>query len=189
VVTGQEAVTLLRDALGSARFTASSNAMAFYTLRALSSVGAGLYDSHFHSFWAPWRAQLAQNVTTWVEESVGQRSDCHAWGSAPLYEFIAEVSGLRPLTPGWGSVSFQLRLALFPNLDAKVPVVIKGSDEQGIASVCWSRQAGGKVKLSLSILSKTGSLVDVQILVKLPDWREELVGNPYESEIQLGVLE
>lgn len=150
-------------------FTQTSTAMSFYTLRALSLLGDALYASTFHSFWDPWRAQLAQNLTTWVEDDVNQRSDCHAWGSLPLFEIVTEVAGVRPALPGWGTISFTPRLSLFRTFAACIPV---------------SRHLGGKVhvkwdtnvvsrSIAVSLSSEAGC-EKVLVHVALPNGRKEI---------------
>jgi hypothetical protein len=118
-------------------FVQASVSMAFYTLRALSAVGGGVYDELFHCFWAPWRAQLDDGVTTWEEDAVSHRSDCHAWGSAPLYELTAEVAGVRPAAPGWAAICVEPRLALFPEFKAVVPMKAVDGSPTGLVHVSW----------------------------------------------------
>jgi hypothetical protein len=108
-MTGKDAVDLLNRSLAHLRcegeetreLTKPSIAMAFYSLRALSAVGDGVYEDRFHDFWEPWKKQLELNMTTWVEDYITQRSDCHAWGCLPLYEYTAEVVGLKPACHEW----------------------------------------------------------------------------------------
>ncbi|KAH6723677.1 Six-hairpin glycosidase-like protein [Leptodontidium sp. MPI-SDFR-AT-0119] len=182
-ITGADAQNLLRNALSNQEFTTPSIAMSFYTLRALSLVGGDLYDTHFHDFWTPWTDQLANNVTTWVEDNVSQRSDCHAWGSAPIYEFTAEVAGLTPLTPGWRSISFKPRLGLFKTMDSKVPIPMKGTTEMAIAHVRWERKNMDVVSLSLDVKKPSGEVFDVPVILKLPGVEEELVMSSFSREL------
>ncbi|KAH7119242.1 Six-hairpin glycosidase-like protein [Dactylonectria macrodidyma] len=103
-------------------FTMTSISFSFYTLRALAAVSDSCYDEHFHAFWSIWKEQAAQNVTTWAEDAVNIRSDCHAWGSVPIHEFMTEVAGIKPAEPGWTTVGFQPRLRLFPNMKTSLPI-------------------------------------------------------------------
>jgi hypothetical protein len=180
--TGAEASEILLRSLwsstttpvhGKGPFDRPSVAMSFYTLRALSEVGGTAYDDAFRAFWEPWRTQLAQNVTTWVEDDVTQRSDCHAWGSAPLYEFIAEVAGLKPAEPGFRSITFKPRLSLYPSVKAQMP--INGLLGRGLVHVEWERHSqNGQdhvTEVSIQILESSGSsaLKDIITHVVLQD--------------------
>ncbi|PLB45133.1 Six-hairpin glycosidase [Aspergillus steynii IBT 23096] len=150
-VTGPEAQDTLRKGLQkkkTGQFVEESVSMSFYTLRAMSLAGAELYDENFHQFWSPWQDQLSQNVTTWVEDNVSKRSDCHAWGSVPLYEFTAEVAGIRPGESGWAVVQFRPRLGLFRELEATVPLKMTGGTSTGVVHVSWS-VVDGETKIHL----------------------------------------
>ncbi len=118
-------------------FSPVSTAMSFYALRAFSCAGPRVYNAHFHEFWHPWRLQLARNLTTWEEDSVSQRSDCHAWGCAALYEFPREVAGIRPGAPGWKSISWEPQLGLFRDFKGQVPFGGGLHCGKGLATVEW----------------------------------------------------
>jgi hypothetical protein len=170
-VPGPAARDMLRRCLSAeSRFVQASVAMAFYTLRALSAVGGGLYDELFHGFWAPWHAQLAAGVTTWEEDAVSQRSDCHAWGSAPLYELTAEVAGVRPAAPGWAAICFEPRLALFPEFQAVVPLkrAVDGAPPPtGLVHVSWRTVSPGEYSVALRV-DMADPVVTVPVHAKLP---------------------
>ena len=55
--------------------------------------------------WEPWHEMLALGLTTWAEDTVSNRSDCHAWGSVPLQQFPRYVLGVRPSEPGFDAVT------------------------------------------------------------------------------------
>ncbi|KAK3307730.1 Six-hairpin glycosidase-like protein [Chaetomium strumarium] len=167
---GPAARDMLRHCLSgetNGRFVQASVSMAFYTLRALSAVGGGLYDELFHGFWAPWRAQLDNGVTTWEEDAVSQRSDCHAWGSAPLYELTAEVAGVRPAGPGWAAVCVEPRLALFPEFKAAVPMKAVDGSPTGMVHVSWRGVSPGVQSVALRV-ELADPAVTVPVHVKLP---------------------
>ncbi|CEL04898.1 hypothetical protein ASPCAL06022 [Aspergillus calidoustus] len=155
---GEASENLLRRSLDpslaplpTGKLVQASIAMSFYSLRALSKVGGTVYDDLFHAFWEPWHAQLALGLTTWEEDSVSQRSDCHAWGAAPLYEFMAEVVGLRPVEPGWSAIEFQPRVALYRELKATVPfrTGCDGEYQLCLADISWTRKDPGDTVVSL----------------------------------------
>ncbi|KAH7377485.1 Six-hairpin glycosidase-like protein [Cadophora sp. MPI-SDFR-AT-0126] len=185
-VTGDDARDLLSRSLLRKDFTAPSIAMSFYTLRSLSLVGGDLYDVHFLDFWSPWIEQLSNNVTTWVEDNVSQRSECHAWGSAPIYEFTAEVVGLKPLEHGWRSISFKPRLSLFDTMDSKVPIPMHGSSEMAIAHVRWEREEEDVVSVTLELM-KGGENVDIPITLSLPNCQEEVVVSPFTRLVHVSL--
>ncbi|MBS4199873.1 hypothetical protein KHA93_09405 [Bacillus sp. FJAT-49732] len=98
IIEGENAVKVMGKVLNDKTLSQVSYAMAFFLFRALSN--SGLYDRSF-VLWDTWRDMLKLNLTTWVEDPVGQRSDCHAWGAAPLYEFTSEILGVKPDLPGF----------------------------------------------------------------------------------------
>ncbi|MBR1741428.1 MAG: hypothetical protein IJ733_06070, partial [Lachnospiraceae bacterium] len=86
-VSIKEGAGLLRKTLEEKdRFSQCSVAMRFYLFRALEK--CGLYDLT-KELWKPWRKMIGQNLTTCAEDELGGRSDCHAWGSLFLYEFMS----------------------------------------------------------------------------------------------------
>ncbi|KAM0127292.1 hypothetical protein ACHAP3_008860 [Botrytis cinerea] len=91
---------------------------------------------------------------------------CHAWGSAPLYDFLAEVAGVKPERPGWEVIAFQPRVDLFPNLDAKVP--FKKGVEIAIAHVSWRTQAE-RTNIYLSLRNGDGEYLDMHVIARLPN--------------------
>ncbi|CEI67941.1 hypothetical protein FVEN_g7784 [Fusarium venenatum] len=174
-ISGLDAQTLLRDVLNTSLDTKdalvkTSISMSFYTLRAMSIVGGNLYDELYTKFWEPWRAQLALNLTTWEEDDVSHRSDCHAWGSAPIYEFLAEVAGVKPELPGWEQIRFAPRLGLYPSFNATVPFARKG--KTALVKVSWSSSDGEMTLVKLRI---EGSAEPVPVHIQLTGQSEKIM--------------
>lgn len=104
VVAEEQAKHLLQNMLADKKLPRCSYAMTFYLFRALTKVNC--YDRS-GELWKPWIKMLEMNLTTWMEDLVSQRSDCHGWGALPLYEFSAEVLGIKPVQPGYSKIKIQ----------------------------------------------------------------------------------
>ena len=46
-------------------------------------------------------------MKTVLEQPEPTRSDCHAWGSHPMYHALASVAGIRPAAPGFAAVRIE----------------------------------------------------------------------------------
>lgn len=168
----EDSIRLLREAFDNPRFSMCSYVMKFYALRAFSIAGDELYESMWQSTWEPWRQMLANNLTTWEEDDVRQRSDCHAWGSVPIYEYCTEVAGVQPIAPGCKKLLFKPRLNLSSGINAEVAL---GKDN--LAHVSWRVTEGGEKQVELR-LSKA-----VELSSQLP--RGETVEHGVVSSLSL----
>jgi hypothetical protein len=52
----------------------------------------------------PWRAMLAQGLTTWAENPEPTRSDSHAWSAHPNFDFLTIIAGITPAAPDLSAV-------------------------------------------------------------------------------------
>ncbi len=103
-VTGDDATALMERMLGDESLPHCSYSMMFFVFRALEK--AGLYEKAYRLL-DGWRNMLGKGVTTWVEDDVQERSDCHGWGSLPIYEFSAVILGVKPI--GYDGKAVEIR--------------------------------------------------------------------------------
>ena len=90
----------------------------FYLMNALKKAGmADEYLGHLDI----WKAMLAEGLTTFPEKADDPRSDCHAWSSSPMIEFLATVCGIEPAEPGFKSVKIQPHLGNLMEASGVVP--------------------------------------------------------------------
>lgn len=128
VITGQMAKELMIRTLKDPTLAQCSYCMTHYMFRALSKVG--LY--HLTEYlWKPWFDLLDLHVTTWPEDTVTARSDCHAWGALPLYEFTAELLGVKPEKPGYEIIK------VMPNTLSLKSAKGQVATKWGTISVSW----------------------------------------------------
>ncbi|KIX08670.1 uncharacterized protein Z518_03327 [Rhinocladiella mackenziei CBS 650.93] len=158
----EDSARLLKESFADPSFSKCSYMMKFYALRAFAIAGDEVYESFWVHVWDPWRKMLANNLSTWEEDDVRQRSDCHAWGSVPVYEYCTELAGIRPIAPGSAKVFFKPRLRLSEAVEAKVAL---GRDN--LATVSWSSVDGGKKHVELRLEKTT------EVISKLPGGKEE----------------
>lgn len=70
----------------------SSFSMNYYLFRALEK---SQNHQYIFQFMEGWKKMLDLNCTTWCENPDSPRSECHGWSSAPLYEFSANLLGVK----------------------------------------------------------------------------------------------
>ncbi|MFU8780219.1 MAG: alpha-L-rhamnosidase C-terminal domain-containing protein, partial [Kiritimatiellia bacterium] len=73
----------------------------FYLLETFQRFGRGDLIIQKLDFW---KNMVAMGFKTPVEMPEPARSDCHAWGSHPLFHMHASLAGIRPETPGFKTV-------------------------------------------------------------------------------------
>jgi len=68
-----------------------------------------------------WKDLKEQGFKTPVEAPEPSRSDCHAWGSHPLFSMHASLCGIRPATPDFTEVIIKPQPASLTELSSKLP--------------------------------------------------------------------
>ncbi|WWD09794.1 hypothetical protein V865_007922 [Kwoniella europaea PYCC6329] len=163
ITTTEESIRILKGSFNDPKFSKCSYVMMFYALRAFSQASDELYESNYATVWNPWKRMLDNGLTTWEEDDVRQRSDCHAWGSVPIYEFCTEVAGIKIIAPGCSKILFKPRLNLSEELEAKVAL---GKDN--LAQISWKKEKDGEGKTVKLVLQKK-----IHVISQLPSGKEE----------------
>jgi len=115
-----------------------SCAFAFYLFRAFEQLDQ--YDKA-NQVWNLWRRMLDNHLTTTVENSTNERSDCHGWSAGILYELPAVYLGVKPLEPGFAKVQIVPRPG---HLKRAAGDVIT---PRGMIHVEWERREDGTMQL------------------------------------------
>lgn len=106
----------------------------FYVARAM--LHAGLGDEYLATL-EPWKAMLANGLTTWQENPEPTRSDSHAWSSHPNYDLLTIVVGISPSELGFHGVRIEPHLAGLRHLQAEMPSPV------GLIAVTYDVSATG----------------------------------------------
>ena len=68
-----------------------------------------------------WKDLVKQGLKTPVEMPGDTRSDCHAWGSHPLFHLHASLAGIRPSSPGFRTVRIAPEPGELPKIVCRTP--------------------------------------------------------------------
>ena len=128
-----------------------SYSMAFFLMRALEK--SGNYDLS-DDVLKDWKDMVNKHCTTWVEDPIGERSECHAWGSMPIYEFMAVRLGVRPLAYGYNIIGIKpyingLNYASGTVCTVKGNVNVNWKKENNVFSLCVISPKGVKKIISM----------------------------------------
>jgi alpha-L-rhamnosidase len=150
---GERAKSILRKSLSMTDIPQCSYVMAFFLFRALEE--ADIYEDT-EKLWNMWKKLIELKLTTTPEDQVQPRSDCHAWGALPLYEFTTNLLGVKPAAPGWEEIVVEPRTLSLKDMKGTVVT------PKGIVNVEWKKE---KDEFHISLNSPEG----VPCTVKLPD--------------------
>lgn len=101
LASGERAARILNNAVSLQGVKECTYVFSFFLFRALEK--AGLYHLT-QGLWGKWTDALELGLTTWPEDLTRQRSDCHAWGSLPIYEFVHCFLGVQADEPGYAGI-------------------------------------------------------------------------------------
>lgn len=139
------------------RLSVPSYCMLYFLCRALEETG--LYD-RLHTEPAVWDAFIrlhdGLHLSTWPEDFVTMRSDCHGWSAVFLYEAAACYLGVQPAEPGFARV--RVRPLPCP-LDAYSGAVPIGG--KGVVRVSVERNADGTRSVSVRAPENVEILYDL----------------------------
>ncbi|KEF55474.1 uncharacterized protein A1O9_08224 [Exophiala aquamarina CBS 119918] len=143
-IQGGAAAALMRRTILDSRLPKCSYAQSFYLLKAAAQ--AGVYQELFPYLVVPWRKMMSQNLTTWAEDDVMFRSDCHGWSAVPINEIVSRIFGLSPASAGYGSLKIEPAFSLLPQ-HSKGSFVTKN----GKVSFSWDSSVGLQILSAFDI--------------------------------------
>jgi hypothetical protein len=112
-LTGDQAKRCFEQLLTAPDLKRATIYFSFYLMETWQKFGRGDLILHRMDFW---KSLVRQGLKTPVESPGDTRSDCHAWGSHPLFDLQASVAGVRPASPGFRTV----RIAPLPGKLLKI---------------------------------------------------------------------
>lgn len=155
---GKAAANLMERCLGDESLQKCSYSMMYFLFRAGETAGVYLKTI---PLWDTWKDLIALNVTTWPEDPVTQRSECHGWSAVPMYELSSGVMGINPLRPGYDGVLIRPKALLLGSMSCTVATC------KGAVTVhrTVEKQEGDIYSLLLDITLPE----EMELLLELPD--------------------
>ena len=117
-VTGEQARRCFDQLLAAKDLKRATIYFSFYLLETWQKFGRGDLIVDRLSFW---KDLVKQGLKTPVEMPGDTRSDCHAWGSHPLFHLHASVAGVRPASPGFRTVRIAPQPGPLPKIVSRTP--------------------------------------------------------------------
>jgi hypothetical protein len=117
-LTGDQATRCFQQLLASKDLKRATIYFSFYLLETWQKYGRGDLIVERMGFW---KDLVRQGLKTPVESPGDTRSDCHAWGSHPLFHLHASVAGVRPASPGFRTVRIAPLPGPLPKIVTRTP--------------------------------------------------------------------
>jgi len=120
LLEGETARAALKRSMDDVTFNPTSLYFRFYFFQALFRCGL---EHRFVENLQDWQNMVNLGLKAPAEHPNLQttRSDCHAWGSHPLFFFLTEIAGIQPAEPGFHRVSIRPRWIDSRSLQATMP--------------------------------------------------------------------
>jgi hypothetical protein len=117
-LTGDQAQRCFAQLLAAPDLKRTTIYFSFYLMETWQKFGRGDLILKRLDFW---KDLVKQGLKTPVEEPGNTRSDCHAWGSHPLFHLHASIAGIRPASPGFRTVRIAPEPGSLPKIVSRTP--------------------------------------------------------------------
>lgn len=117
-LTGEQAHRCFDQLLTAPDLKRATIYFSFYLMETWQKFGRGDLIVDRMGFW---KDLVKQGLKTPVEMPGDTRSDCHAWGSHPLFHLHASVAGVRPASPGFRTVRIAPQPGKLPSIVSRTP--------------------------------------------------------------------
>ncbi len=149
-VKGNKAKELMERTMNDITISKCSFSMRYYLLRALEA--SDCYEKYADTVLHGWKTMLDNHCTTWCEDAVTCRSECHGWSCAPMYEMSAMILGITPAENGFKKVRIKPCEMGLTHANGRVPI------PNGYIDVSWKREGE---RFTLDINASTAVAMDI----------------------------